>query len=101
MYTSVVKEELGDAAQESEKAPLEIVGTSFGSVSRYLGTPCSYTALNHVKCGLSTISGYLDAISLYTSKFPLKSTTFIANVHIFVNKVRGLNDSRLAGRKVV
>ena len=53
----------------------------------------SYTALNHVKCGLSTISGYLDAISLYTSKLPSKSTTFITSVRIFVDKIQGLDDS--------
>ena len=98
VYTNVVKEVLGDAAQESEKVPLEIVGMSFRSVSKYMGTLRSYTALNHVEFGLRTISGYLDAMALYISKLPSKPTTFITNVRTFVDKMRGLDDSRMFGK---
>ena len=88
MYTNVVREELDDAAQESEKVPLEIVGISFRDESRYMRTLRSYKALNHVEYGLSTISGYLDAMPVYTSKFPSKPTPFITNVRAFVDKMR-------------
>ena len=91
---------MGDAAQESEKARLEIFGMSFRSVSEYMGLLRSYTALNHLECGLRTITGYLDAMSLYTAKLPSKPATFITNVRTFVDKMRGLYDLRMIGKAI-
>ena len=84
VYTKGVKEELDDAAQQSEKSHLEIFGISFCSCSKCMGMLRSYTAFNHVECCLSIISGHLDVMLLYTSKLTSKPVAFITNVRTFV-----------------